>query len=414
MTTGAPYAHHEYHRPDPYGRYPPPHSSASSSSTVRPGLSRQTSMDSMASFASAHSSVSSFQQQRDTLSPLSEVAPRWPGAAPQAYGQGWGQHGPLVTPPSDPRSHYFAQSPPVPPRQGSMGRPHEVDDGRPRTSSVSVGGTDAMKLPSLSAVLGSALPDQPQAHRAPPPAPSSGTRSFANPQSTFSPPMSPTTSRPFDDFSRLRISSEREGAFSPPADPYRRSSPPDILDVAMETMYRPTALPARSQLPPLRSAVARQGPSEADAALLAPILPSSSYNSSAATSTRLPPISALSLNTPTLPFATTPPQQRSSTWSQQSASSASGQTGRSSVSSFDTLGTWAPHSVTSSRTSFSSEVQEEWERMSAAGVFGGRKVKSSEVCPWEGDTRERRAGGPSVPSPVGEASQEEIVRMGSP
>lgn len=444
----APTSHHyDYQqRSDPYARYPPPpaHSSASSSSTVRPDLSRQTSMDSLASrssFVSAHSSHSSFSQHRgprDTLSPLSDVAPRWPGAP--SYGSGWQQHHQpppqQVTSPGSGEagnrgSMYFPSPPVLTARQGSI----DMETSRPRSSSTTADGP--VKLPSLSAVLGGPLPgsaegynasqppprqvvfshSQPPssaASRPPPPAPSSGTRAFTNARSILSPPSPPTSSsgpgtsvssRPFDDgFSRLRISSE--GPLSPQT---RQASPPDILDAAMETVYRPTNInPPRSSLPPLRFGGAPGGrSSEADAALLAPILPPINLSSSSEKSKHtLPPISSLALSSPSQPFPS-----RASTWSQQSAQSATSSAGghtRSSVSSFDTLGTgWggAPASHASSRTSFSSEVQEEWERMSQAGVIGngtgGRKVKT-EVGPWDHAGR-----GSAVATPLASAD----VRM---
>ncbi|ORY67953.1 hypothetical protein BCR35DRAFT_354773 [Leucosporidium creatinivorum] len=457
----APTSHHyDYQqRSDPYARYPPPpaHSSASSSSTVRPDLSRQTSMDSLASrssFASARSSHSSFSQHRaprDTLSPLSDVAPRWPGAP--SYGSGWQQHHQppqQVTSPgpgeAGSRGSLYFPPPPMPTaRQGSI----DMETSRPRSSSTTADGS--VKLPSLSAVLGGALPgptegynasqppprqvvfshSQPfspqasNASRPPPPAPSSGTRAFTNARSILSPPSPPlpgngnnssVSSRPFDDgFSRLRISSE--GPLSPQT---RQASPPDILDAAMETVYRPTNVnPPRSSLPPLR--LGGQGgsrTSEADAALLAPILPPINLSSTAEKSKHtLPPISSLALSSPSQRFPS-----RASTWSQQSAQSATSSAGghtRSSVSSFDTLGTgWGggPTSHASSRTSFSSEVQEEWERMSQAGVIGngtgGRKVKT-EVGPWDhrGEAG-RSVAGSTMATPVAVSTSADVRMEG--
>lgn len=432
--------HHGYEFPqrertdNPYTRYAPApaHSSASSSSTVRPDLSRQTSMDSLASrssFASARSSHSSFSQHqaaRDTLSPLSDGPSRWPGAP--SFGNGWGQlqqqqqHPPpqQVTSPGPGEagnrgSMYF------PPAGAPTSRQNSVDEGmRP-----SEGGP--VKLPSLSAVLGGAIPpstttadgfssaqapprqvtfNHPQpfspptaaAHRPPPPAPSSGARNYG-PHGM--PPPSPTTSqanassRPFDDgFSRLRISSE--GPISPTT---RQASPPDLLDAAMETVYRPSKVnPPRSSLPPLRFTHSGRAihTSEADAALLAPILPPITL-SGASTPKTLPPLSSLALSSPTHPFPS-----RASTWSQQSGASTSsaGHT-RSSVSSFDwgggpTLaapGASGSSFASSSRTSFSSEVQEEWDRIASASA--GRKVKTEVTGGfggWEPESKGRTVG----------------------
>lgn len=174
----------------------------------------------------------------------------------------------------------------------------------------------------------------------------------------------------------------------------------------METVYRqPNVNPPRSSLPPLRMNSSGRYGSEADAALLAPILPpialsASHPNAASASKTTLPPLSSLALSTPAQPFPSRP-----STWSQQSTSSAGPNHTRSSVSSFETLGTtsassslpgsslWGPTSFTSSRTSFSSEVQEEWDRMSQAGVVAGRKVKTEAVGAGSGWETERRTVG---------------------
>lgn len=212
-------------------------------------------------------------------------------------------------------------------------------------------------------------------------------------------------------------------------------SPPDILDDAMEMMYRSSrANPSRSSLPPLRSTftkdIRRMQPlparpaSEADAALLAPILktgnntfggpgtklppmrlpplsslslaPSETASSNSSTSTILPngsspyqqpyPSPTASISPPHHPPF--PPRSFSHTSSRSSISSAagvgsggiSGSNGgsgpaRSSISSLETsTSSWAP-SLTSSRTSFSSEVQEEWDRASAA-LGGGMSLGS--------------------------------------
>ncbi|KAM0790581.1 hypothetical protein ACM66B_004448 [Microbotryomycetes sp. NB124-2] len=428
--------HYEYQqhqqqqqRMNPYGRDyqpapPTTMSSSSSTSTARPEITRQTSIDSVNSYASARSSMGSFhvsQAHRDVVPPLSDVPPRWPASGQPMYGNGWHNqqrtaHSPLQSPTSQtPQTSYFPRHPQTRPPSSSRENEsawsaHEAADA-------------AVKLPPLSSVLGGSLPDSPAggdygsastprqatftstfANRPPPPAPSAGTRAIPNSQIMVS-PMSPVSFAPSDSFSRLRISSEGPG--SPPT---RHASPPDMLDAVMETMSRPTnVVPARASLPPLRY---HARTSEADAALLAPILPAGSSSSSMLK--QLPPISSItgSLGLPSLsptsstfghpnhPF----PQRERMTFNQTHTSSSTGSNnsqsssskldvGRSSVSSFETSGTgWTPASLgSSSRTSFSSEVQDEWDRVSRehnslanqAQTGAGRKVKAVEVSPWD-------------------------------
>ncbi|KAK4052486.1 hypothetical protein OIV83_002288 [Microbotryomycetes sp. JL201] len=422
---------HQQQRMNPYGRdYPPAPpttmSSSSSTSTARPEITRQTSIDSVNSYSSARSSMGSFhvsQAHRDVVPPLSDVPPRWPANGQPMYSNGWHTQqrtaqSPLQSPTtsSTPQTSYFPRHPQTRPAA------RDADSGR----GAQEGADAAVKLPPLSAIIGGTLPDSPGgdygtastprqatftstfANRPPPPAPSAGTRAIPNSQ--IMSPMSPVSFAPSDSFSRLRISSEGPG--SPPT---RHASPPDMLDAVMETMSRPTNIvPARASLPPLRY---HPRPSEADAALLAPILPAGASTSSKPK--QLPPISSITSSLglpftspssssspattttfghPTHPF---PPRERSNTGMttnshllSSSAGSHNSQSskldvGRSSVSSFETLGTgWTPASMgSSSRTSFSSEVQDEWDRVSreqnSLAATGGRKVKAVEVSPWD-------------------------------
>lgn len=337
-----------------------------------------------------------------------------------------------------------------------------------------------MKLPPLASVVGGAFPRL-QSTSAPPPPPIqppervtspqifnfqppplTSTRSFASDRtaqppslsSRSSPSSSSTTLARFDtsDFSRLRITAPGSAhQISPapiPVSSYRESdransgSPPDVLDDAMEAMYKTRVNPPRSSLPPLRGRnsfpalqpirsldhdLPPRPPSEADAALLAPIKSHPSSALAAKQTFRLPPISSLSLtpsaasnvssNSSTATMHVSPglpqvdPGQRASVspvsssassggpplsyahrssifsqssasrWAQEQQARSHPTPARSSISSFDTIGSLLAPSVTSSRTSFSSEVQEEWERASAAlggsGMrlgAGGRKV----------------------------------------
>ncbi|KAK4057018.1 hypothetical protein OIO90_001918 [Microbotryomycetes sp. JL221] len=427
---------HQQQRMQPYARgyppAPPTMSSSSSTSTARPDLVRQTSHDSVASHTSARSSMGSFhvsQAHRDVVPPLSDVPPRWPSNSHPMYGNGWQQG-----------QNRSVQSPLQSPQQQAGDGPRQVSyfprypQTRPSTKDSESRAQEetkdaAVKLPSLSSVLGGTLPDSPameygsgqatprqatfSSHfgsRPPPPAPSSGTRAIPNPQ--IMPPMSPA---PSDSFSRLRLSSEGPG--SPPT---RHASPPDMLDAVMETMYRPTnVVPARASLPPLRNSTTNRG-SEADAALLAPIRPTNHQNSNSTNNRQqLPPISSItgSLQLPSLSLSSSstgfahpthpfPPREKalpqlSSSFGSTSSSGGGGgggpggpgrtdTAGRSSVSSFDTSGTssaWTPASIgSSSRTSFSSEVQDEWDRVSRENNLqqsGVRKVKTIEVSPWD-------------------------------
>ncbi|BGP18425.1 hypothetical protein JCM10213_001672 [Rhodosporidiobolus nylandii] len=162
--------------------------------------------------------------------------------------------------------------------------------------------------------------------------PTPSTSAVAGPLSPLSPGGATTTTPP----TSVTPAPASEGS----------ASPLDILDVAVETMaYRPSGrhLPARQMLPPLRSVLGdaasgtakrplKGGKSEADQALLAPILSSSSSASSPSVPPRLAPISTfapLGGPSPPLSSALSPlspasapmnPNQsfRTSTWSEQS------------------------------------------------------------------------------------------------
>ncbi|SCV71315.1 BQ2448_2903 [Microbotryum intermedium] len=395
--------HHEYQRNEPYARYGAPRgSSASSSSTARPNLSRQVSVESNSSFASAYSA----HYPRDALSPLSDNPPRWSGGAAVPV-SGAGYAGWMNSSPERRASTSTISGGHVPGRQQAGPFPGTL-------SQLPVATDGAVRLPSLSAVLGPAIADasaerSPFAYshpysRGPPPPSSAGARLSEN--GSAGSVVQGSSNRPFDDLSRLRISNDG------PLQSERCSSPPDILDAAMETMFRPVAFPARSKLPPLRSTLGLTAPltehefpqrsSEADAALLAPIRPAEKPHHTFAP--RLPPISSLTL-APSNVFPSAPRTLRS----------ASHRAARSSISSLDTLGTWSAGigtngqvhnsasaaSSATSRTSFSSEVQEEWDRMTS-GV--GRKVKTVEVS-LASQPNSRRI-------PSGVSSRE--IRMGSP
>ncbi|GAA5936990.1 hypothetical protein JCM1841_003405 [Sporobolomyces salmonicolor] len=384
------------------------------------------SLASRTSFVSAASAASRSVRHEDGLGPLpSEVnyghpygGAGYPGHSPYA------NHQSLLTPPAE-KGHPFQPSQPhIPsklyfphvPRQesnGHVGAPAS----RIRTesiASVSSNGTE-MKLPSLSAVLGGPTSSAPQHQQ--PKVPVQHQPMFSH--SPFSPPPShsplparqsqPALSRaqqpslapafirsifsppPSSSFERLRISGDPLPPISPTTEPAaspfsfnapspapapssvnahnapnhaRDASPPDILDVAMETMaYRAAgrSLPARSSLPPLRSVFGEStfsnkprpsGKSEADKALMAPILPPLGGGHSASGSAgppRLAPISTFALSIPTLassststsplspasqpaPLASTShshSQARASSWS-----TASTEQTRSSVASF--------------------------------------------------------------------------------
>lgn len=308
-------------------------------------------MDSVNSFASAHSSVSSFhpqqqQQQQQARDAMAEnAAPRWPGypSHPNTYANGWHQPPGVQSPTSEQASRY----------SGAYFPPHAQPSSSVRSSLVEQphgGPADNTRLPSLSSVLGAVMPDSqrsagqqsPQQASARPPvfpgSASAGAASqpspFASSVSSFSPPsrapaaapfptrapdhvgpggrailspgpLSPTPSRPFEDvgFSRLRISSEAPMSPPPqevtPPTSQRQGSPPDILDAAMELVYRPSNInPPRSSLPPLRLSAHRSSiQSEADAALLAPILPVGGRKNSQ----QLPSISSLTSSAGTIP-----------------------------------------------------------------------------------------------------------------
>ncbi|KAM0747712.1 hypothetical protein T439DRAFT_358933 [Meredithblackwellia eburnea MCA 4105] len=519
-----PSAHHaDYLSNDPYAnvRY----------AGSRPGhLSRQASIDSIASaasFSSAQTSMSalSAHRQQQVVVVAERAAPRWPGPSVPYGHQSHPRHhqwsAGIVFPAPPPSSRVYQQmprrAPPHPMTHDSEAMASEYQQQQQyqrrgeypeSTFNSPGGGGDGMKLAPIQGLDsgtrgGNATPQDPPSAPSSPqifnyrPPPLSSARSFtsdrtAQPQSlsSMSSPSSSSTTLPrFDtaaDFSRLRISNPPPPSSNSHTHSYHHypdrnasSTPPDILDEAMEAMARPGRVnPPRSSLPPLRAPVFhthlpslptieddlphRPPPSEADALLQAPILKTNANSStsiSASSSSavlgskptiRLPPISSLSLassnsshssagstNTitavpPPLPSsaASGPPPpsfvpgsngshssrnssvssptpgfaHRSSTFSHSSQSTSAGGThrttpARSSISSFDTLGShWAPGgSMGSSRTSFSSEVQEEWERASAAlggsmRVVGasGRKVSSSAAAAgnsgqWEPD-----------------------------
>lgn len=382
--TSDPYAAHRYPHP---GQAPPQfqqrfsgHSNSGAFSTSgaassqvsihqtqhRQDLSRQTSIDSIASrtsFVSAASGAvsnypgaprpeegqySAAQQYRTQFS-NNRTAPPPTTYQPHASTTHTSQHSPATFP----SKLYF----PHVPRAEHTGAPAT----RVRTeSSTSMAGD--VKLPSLSTLLnGPSGPSTRQQSQQPhdyPSAPSRlATSTSAAPvfnRAIFSPP-------PSSSFERLRISApqsppsrneqipttstspfayhppplqnqtsvQRSTAPTPLMSPLRETSP-DVLDAAMEAMaYRPQgrSLPPRSTLPPLRSVFGdstfptkgRGGSkTEADKALMAPI------SSSAATSTspfksgrpvddgppRLAPISTfpISLTTPSEPLS---PEYRS-------------------------------------------------------------------------------------------------------
>ncbi|GAA6061085.1 hypothetical protein JCM10212_006286 [Sporobolomyces blumeae] len=217
---------------------------------------------------------------------------------------------------------------------------------------------------------------------APSPAPAQ-PRQQPFPRAVFSPP-------PSSSFERLRISgpmfpgpqpeptppasSASLFAFNPPPLPsaqpepvhVARESPPlDVLDVAMETMaYRPAgrSLPPRSTLPPLRSVFGESpfptkirggAKTEADKALMAPILPSTSSSSTTLKGgsggpPRLAPISTFPISFslpsdplspasrpgPTLPTSPAVPYLSPSTRASTMSDTSTAQT-HSSVASFD-------------------------------------------------------------------------------
>lgn len=426
-----------YLRTDPYARYPPPGepSSRAQIHQHRGGrVSRQGSIDSIASVASLHSQATRMSRDTDTLGPLPNERNR---AWPISSNMGW--PGPVSSPPMSPGSE----------------------------RGESVGGT---QLPSLFSVLNGQGGGQ------------------AEPQPSRTHAFSPG---PADDFSRLAISHQdrpSSGAGGdmldkavaainvPRAAPIKESLPPLRMALGPVVFDSPAPLPPRG---------------EADKALLAPILAradsaASATPSSRTTATRLPSLASITttfaphpsifpshshssastitqthhfadnqpptlqhspngptsdsspashspVTTPQSPFA-----HRASTWSTASAaptaysfpaSQHSGpgtQGGRSSISSLDTLGTWARGADArdgvpgwsgsnsngsgsngnatghgqaianghvfaatgkenghggSSRTSFSSEVQEEWERYNAGrkASGGGLGMEGREV-----------------------------------
>ncbi|GAA5973484.1 hypothetical protein JCM11641_006485 [Rhodosporidiobolus odoratus] len=187
-----------------------------------------------------------------------------------------------------------------------------------------------------------------------PPLSTAGTTSFATLTSPLS-PLSPSTSTSTPPTSVIPTALN-------PTPPEKPDSPIDILDVAIEAMaYRPSRhLPPRQTLPPLRSVFGDQamqsrkagskgGKSEADKALLAPILPSFSTPGSSSFSSaqppRLAPISTFApLSAPSSsgisPLSPTAPSAvRTSTHSAQSHHSAGSATTHSvSTADFDFAG----------------------------------------------------------------------------
>ncbi|GAA6025808.1 hypothetical protein JCM11491_004400 [Sporobolomyces phaffii] len=302
----------------------------------RPDLSRQTSIDSLASrnsFVSAASgAVSNYHAGRheETVPPLpndGRHAYPYASSAPFRTTFSTSRSGPPPTTHQPHSSTIHQQSASIPsklyfPHVSRPGPPEHsaAPSSRIRTESTASMGSTAgeVKLPSLSALLNSPSPHQSgppsrqqsqPAHYPPPSQPSAVSNPPTFNRSIFSPP-------PSSSFERLRIS----GPTSPPPQPEQvqttstspfayhppplqaqtsqppsqpmsplRETSPDILDVAMDTMaYRPAgrSLPPRSTLPPLRSVFGdstfptkpRSGAksaSEADKALMAPIASSS-------------------------------------------------------------------------------------------------------------------------------------------
>ncbi|GAA5903228.1 hypothetical protein JCM5296_001212 [Sporobolomyces johnsonii] len=332
------------------------------------------SLASRTSFVSAASAASRSVRHEDGLGPLpSEMMHGHPyGGAGYSGHSPYVNHQSLLTPPAE-KGHPFQPSQPhIPsklyfphvPRQHSTGHVG-APASRIRTesiTSVSSTGTE-MKLPSLSAVLGGPTSPAPQHEQpkapvrhqpmfshspfSPPPShsPLLARQSQPGPLQPHQPSPAPAFIRsvfsppPSSSFERLRISSDSlsptEPTTEPTASPFnfnapspapfpsytnahnapdrsRDASPPDVLDVAMETMaYRAAgrSLPARSSLPPLRSVFGESpfsnkprpgGKSEADKALMAPILPPiGGGHSASAGPPRLAPISTFALSIPT-------------------------------------------------------------------------------------------------------------------
>ncbi|GAA5941522.1 homeobox domain-containing protein [Sporobolomyces koalae] len=388
-----PYAAHRYpqhgqgHLPlDPRYGVPPPHpvtvpptnlSSASHALThqatmqQRPELSRQVSVDSVAS-------RNSFVSTASGPSPSSNDARQAHPYAPSQYGRPTIPNSRVVASPTTYQPHFSVghQSGQLAsklyfPHRAAPSEHSGAPASRIRTESVaSVAGSNSgsdVKLPSLSALLngpgpqrsqpsnGQAYNQQRQPTQARPELPPSSSQSSrpghasavtssqgpAFSRVLFSPP--PSTS-----FERLRISgptsprppaaqvattSTSPFAFHPPPIEAQRAqssvvreASPDLLDVAMDAMaYRHAGrhLPARSTLPPLRSVLGdsatfpskpRPGAkSEADKALMAPIASAASSSPSKADMNpgppRLAPISTFPINL-SLPSDMTSPIQR--------------------------------------------------------------------------------------------------------
>ncbi|KAK4705294.1 hypothetical protein P7C70_g906, partial [Phenoliferia sp. Uapishka_3] len=420
--------------------------------------SRQQSVDSLASFASYTSAQTSLSVQRPD-----DRSTRWPApssstiTAHPTY-RAWPIVFPSAVNPPTPRGlarvpHPPAKAPTLAPTDSqNKEQSRERSDTFPLGSPYSNG---EVKLPSLSSVVGSALPqsaphvDMTVPSRVtspelfayqPPPISFPSSNSFHSERTVRQPMSNSAVSSPTSsyatlprvdtgDFSRLRISgtpSNNTPISSMSANGDRRRSSgvtADVLDDAMETMYRPARCnPPRSELPPLRLRSIQpldrsaRSASEADALLLAPIRKASSMSSALAAkqSVRLPPISSFTPSThsshssdasnltlqqihltprekeplppapaitssPPVSSAPAPPPltfnfppQRTSTFSHSSSQSSH---------SLDTLGSHlfgGDPSLSSSRTSFSSEVTEEWEKHSVAlggsMRMGGRRV----------------------------------------
>ncbi|GAA5897639.1 uncharacterized protein JCM6883_006764 [Sporobolomyces salmoneus] len=323
----------------------------------RPDLSRQTSIDSLASrtsFVSAASGVNpnysigggGNRREETHVSPYSSASHyRSPFPSNQ------------TAPPPVHQSHSSASATPQTHKSSTFPSklyfPHVSRDqhsGAPSTRVRTESTTSSVgdvKLPSLSALLNgpSGPPSRQQA-----------SQSFNYPPSTSQPAASSTSGAPVfnraifspppsSSFERLRISGPQSPplqseqipttstspfAYHPPPleppssqlpnqpmSPLRETSP-DVLDAAMEAMaYRPAgrSLPPRSTLPPLRSVFGEStfpskprggASSEADKALMTPIsastsssTPSSPFRSSfpsQAGPPRLPPISSFPIN----------------------------------------------------------------------------------------------------------------------
>ncbi|GAA5961519.1 hypothetical protein JCM3765_003616 [Sporobolomyces pararoseus] len=410
--TSDPYAAHRYPHPGQAppqfqqqrfsgasntGPFPTPAAAHSQASVHqmqhRQDLSRQTSIDSLASRASFVSAASGAvpnysggnRHEEGQYSAAQQYRTQFSnsrsGPSPTTY-----QPHASTTHPNQQSSSTFPSKLYFPhvPRPEHSGAPST----RIRTESATSAAGD-VKLPSLSSLLNgpSGPPSRQQTQQssnyaAPPPSQPTTSSSSAAPvfnRAIFSPP--PSTS-----FERLRISGPQSPtpqseqiptistspfAYHPPPlqsqaptsrpvsqtmSPLRETSP-DVLDAAMEAMaYRPQgrSLPPRSTLPPLRSVFgdstfptkARGGSkTEADKALMAPISSIASTSTSPFKSNvlsesgppRLAPISTfpISLSTPSEPLSPTSRSNPAQPFSPSSQYNPSDSKNRSSMASFE-------------------------------------------------------------------------------